>query len=148
MLNVGSPTSFPLPRFLSNFGYSLHCTSHPSGSRSRAENVFKINLEVIHNPGATLLRNRVSAGAVDNFPPLGPLPPSGGPENLRFQAVSKWFFYRSHGYEPAPRWLTAWAAKMKITPPKNRGGTGSQSSFLVVKQPLFWFPVQPHSLGK
>ncbi len=115
MLNVGSPPSFPLPRFLSNFGCSLHCTSHPSGSRSIAENVFPMKPEVIHSPGATLLRNRVSAGAVDNFSPLRPLPPSGGPENLRFQAVSKWFFYRSPGSKPTPRWLTAWAAKMKIT---------------------------------
>jgi len=39
-----------------------------------------------------LLLNKVSAGAVGNFPPLRPLPPSGGPENLRFQTVSKWFF--------------------------------------------------------
>jgi hypothetical protein len=49
-------------------------------------------MEAIHSPGATFLKNRVSDGVVDNFPPLGPLPPSGGPENLRFQAVSKWFF--------------------------------------------------------
>jgi hypothetical protein len=28
------PASPPLPKFLSGFGSSLHCTSHPSGSRS------------------------------------------------------------------------------------------------------------------
>jgi hypothetical protein len=27
-------------------------------------------LEVIHNPGATFLTNKVSDGAVDHFPPL------------------------------------------------------------------------------
>jgi hypothetical protein len=34
------PKSLPLPRFLAQFGYSLRCTSHPSGSRSGAENAF------------------------------------------------------------------------------------------------------------
>jgi len=27
-------------------------------------------LEVIHSPGATFLKNKVSDGVVDNFPPL------------------------------------------------------------------------------
>jgi hypothetical protein len=34
------------------------------------ETSLKINLEVIHNPGATFLKDRVSEGAVDNFPSL------------------------------------------------------------------------------
>ncbi len=56
---------------------------------------------------------------------------SNGPENLRFQAVSKWRFTDSW-FLANPSWLTAWAVKTLMT---GRGGTVDQSDFVAYHPP-------------
>jgi len=56
-----------------SFGFRLQLSLHQSPIRIKgmSEKVYgNRTLEVIHSPGATFLINKVSDGAVNNFPPL------------------------------------------------------------------------------
>jgi hypothetical protein len=135
--SVELPASPPLPKLLSIVGVSLYCTSHPSGLRSLG--LFR-PMEI-----KSKLRSCETPKISQRSHPIlsGPFP---------LKADQKIFgsrpcpndFCRSRGYEPTPRWLTAWAAKMRI-PYWYRGGTGSQSGNVVPSQPHFRFAVRPHS---
>ena len=83
-----------LAGFSKDFGVSLYCTMHPS--RSRLFGFFIPPVRRSRGRGISIGLERLPC----SFEP-DPLPLARGPENLRYQAVSKPMYNRLHGLTSA-----------------------------------------------
>ena len=132
-LAIAVPTSPPLPKLLSIFGVSLYCTSHPSGLRSYG----LFGPMEIKSKSRSCETPKISQ---HSHPILSRPSPLKADQKIFGSRPCPNDFHRSRGCEPTPRWLTAWAVKMRITC-LYKGGTGYQSGLVVSNQPQFRFPV-------